>query len=56
MWFRNKDDEGVIHPEFSEEGLLALVTIALAFTVVSNSYLVDIFYVLILLIDRKYLG
>ena len=35
MWFRNKDDEGVIHPDFSEDGLLAVSTIALAFTVVS---------------------
>lgn len=35
MWFCNKDDEGVIHPEFSEGGLLSISTIALAFTVVT---------------------
>jgi hypothetical protein len=34
MWFCNKDDEDVINPEFSEGGLLAIPTIALALTVV----------------------
>ena len=35
MWFCNKDDEGVIHPEFSEGGVLAISTIVLALTVVT---------------------
>ena len=35
MWFCNKDDEGVINPEFSEDSLLAISTIVLDFTVVS---------------------
>ena len=35
MWFCNKDDEGVIHPEFSEGGVLAISTIVLALTMVT---------------------
>lgn len=34
MWFRDKDDEGVVHPEFSEGGLLSRVTVALVLTAV----------------------
>ncbi|CAA7270374.1 unnamed protein product [Cyclocybe aegerita] len=37
MWFRNKDDEGVIHPEFLEDDMLALPTLALALTIVENN-------------------
>lgn len=33
-WFKNKSDDGVIHPEFSEGGMLSKVTKALAITVV----------------------
>ena len=43
MWFCNKDNEGVIHPEFSEGGLLSIYTIALAFTVVT--ILISILYI-----------
>ncbi|EDR02565.1 uncharacterized protein LACBIDRAFT_332394 [Laccaria bicolor S238N-H82] len=35
-WFKNKRDNGVIHPEFSEGGMLSKVTKALAITVVEN--------------------
>ncbi|EDR11598.1 uncharacterized protein LACBIDRAFT_324274 [Laccaria bicolor S238N-H82] len=35
-WFKNKSDNGVIHPEFSEGGMLSKVTKALAITVVEN--------------------
>lgn len=34
MWFKSKTDEGVIHPEFSEGGMLSQVTKALTITVV----------------------
>ena len=34
-WFRGKKDDGVIHPEFFEEEMLSLSTIALVLTVVS---------------------
>ena len=33
-WFKNKSDDGVIHPEFSEGSMLSKVTKALAITVV----------------------
>ena len=35
MWFKNKSDEGIIHPEFSDGGLLSMTTISLVLTVVS---------------------
>jgi hypothetical protein len=34
-WFKYKDDEGVIHPEFSENNTLPMATIAFVLTVVS---------------------
>jgi hypothetical protein len=33
-WFKNKSDDGVIHPKFSEGGMLSKVTKALTITVV----------------------
>ncbi|EDQ99238.1 uncharacterized protein LACBIDRAFT_316846 [Laccaria bicolor S238N-H82] len=36
MWFRNKMDEGVIHPEFSEDDMLSKITMTLVITVVEN--------------------
>lgn len=35
VWFKNKQDDGVIHPEFSENGALPMATIAFVLTVVS---------------------
>jgi hypothetical protein len=35
VWFKNKDDDGVIHPEFSENDVLQIATIAFVLTVVS---------------------
>lgn len=35
VWFKNKQDEGVIHPEFSEDDKLPMATIAFVLTVVS---------------------
>jgi Domain of unknown function (DUF6532) len=35
VWFKNKEDDGVIHPEFSENDALPMVTIAFVQTVVS---------------------
>ena len=34
-WFRGKKDNGVVHPEFFEDDMLSLSTIALVLTVVS---------------------
>ena len=34
-WFKNKEDEGVIHSEFSENGALPIATIAFVLMVVS---------------------
>ena len=34
-WFQGKKDDGVIHPEFFEDNMLSLSTIALVLTVVS---------------------
>lgn len=34
-WFKNKEDDGVIHPEFSENDALPMATIAFVLTVVS---------------------
>jgi hypothetical protein len=33
-WFRGKKDDGVMHPEFSEDNMLSLATIAIVLTVV----------------------
>lgn len=35
VWFKNKEDDGVIHPEFSENDALSMVTMAFDLTVVS---------------------
>ena len=35
VWFKNKEDEGVIHPEFSEYDALSMATMAFVLTVVS---------------------
>jgi hypothetical protein len=51
-WFKNKEDEGVIHPEFSENNALPMATIAFVLTVVSY-YFLGIAFELILLLDRK---
>ncbi|EDR12564.1 uncharacterized protein LACBIDRAFT_323111 [Laccaria bicolor S238N-H82] len=37
-WFRNKTNNGVIHPEFSEDDTLLKITMALVITVVHRSY------------------
>jgi Domain of unknown function (DUF6532) len=34
-WFRNKKDDGVMHPEFFEDEMMSVSTIALVLTVVS---------------------
>ena len=35
IWFKNKEDDGAIHPEFSEDNMLPMVTVAFVQTVVS---------------------
>ena len=35
VWFKNKEDEGIIHPKFSENDTLSKATIAFVLTVVS---------------------
>ena len=35
IWFKNKEDDGVIHPEFSENDMLPMPTVAFVMTVVS---------------------
>jgi hypothetical protein len=35
VWFKNREDDGVIHPEFSENDALPLATVAFVQTVVS---------------------
>ena len=35
VWFKNKEDDGVIHPEFSENSMLLMATVAFVLTVVS---------------------
>jgi hypothetical protein len=35
VWFKNKEDDGVIHPEFSENEVLLMATVAFVQTVVS---------------------
>jgi len=36
-WFRGKKDDGVIHPEFFEDEMLSLSTLALVLTVIENN-------------------
>jgi Domain of unknown function (DUF6532) len=38
VWFKNREDDGVIHPEFSENEALPLATIAFVLTVVSTRF------------------
>jgi Domain of unknown function (DUF6532) len=35
IWFKNKEDDGVVHPEFSENDVLPMATMAFVLTVVS---------------------
>ena len=35
VWFKNKEDDGVIHPEFSKNDALPMATMAFVLTVVS---------------------
>ena len=35
VWFKNKEDDGVIHPEFSEKDMIPVATVAFLLTVVS---------------------
>ena len=35
VWFKNKEDDGIIHPEFSENDVIPMATIAFVQTVVS---------------------
>ena len=41
IWFKNKEDDGVIHPEFSENDMLPIATIAFVQTVVSYIFYND---------------
>jgi hypothetical protein len=34
IWFKNKEDDGAIHPEFSEDDILPMATVAFVQTVV----------------------
>jgi hypothetical protein len=49
VWFKNKEDDGVVHPEFSENNVLPMATIAFVLTVVgfqvaSESFSLYLFY------------
>jgi hypothetical protein len=35
VWFKNKEDDGVIHPKFSEKDAIPVATVAFVLTVVS---------------------
>ncbi|KAF8972033.1 hypothetical protein BDZ97DRAFT_1901252 [Flammula alnicola] len=37
IWFKNKEDDGAIHPEFSEDDMLPIATVAFAQTVIENN-------------------
>ena len=39
VWFKNKEDDGVIHPEFSENDIIPMATMAFVLTVVSFNFL-----------------
>ena len=41
IWFKNKEDDGAIHPEFSENDMLPIATIAFIQTVVSYIFYND---------------
>jgi Domain of unknown function (DUF6532) len=53
VWFKNKQDDGVIHPEFSENDSLPMATIAFVLAVVSSTsfYLMNLS--LLSMVDRK---
>ena len=40
VWFKNKEDDGVIHPEFLENDSLPMATIAFVLTVVSLFFVI----------------
>ena len=42
VWFKNKDDDGIIHPEFSENDKLPMATIAFVQTLVSLVFRLEI--------------
>jgi Domain of unknown function (DUF6532) len=42
VWFKNKQDDGVIHPEFSENDVLPMATVAFVLTVVSFSFRIHV--------------
>jgi len=50
-WFRGKKDDGVIHPEFFEDEILSLSTVALVLTVVSPRVWVPLFSSWIQILD-----
>jgi hypothetical protein len=43
VWFKNKDDDGVIHPEFSENDMLPMATVAFVLTLVSFNFRLFLF-------------
>ena len=43
IWFKSREDDGVIHPEFSENDILPMVTIAFVQTVVSFNIWIHVF-------------
>ena len=40
VWFKNKEDDGIIHPEFSENDTLPMATVAFVQTVVSLFFVI----------------
>ena len=48
VWFKNKEDDGVIHPEFSKSDILPMATIAFVQTVESLIFHIDSCYYLVL--------
>ena len=55
VWFKNKEDDGVIHPEFSKSDILPMATIAFVQTVESLIFHIDSCYYLVLTLpsDQK---
>jgi hypothetical protein len=43
VWFKNKDDDGVIHPEFSENDMLPMATVAFVLTLVISNFWLFLF-------------
>jgi hypothetical protein len=43
VWFKNKDDDGVIHPEFSENDMLPMATVAFVLTLVIFNFRLFLF-------------